>query len=194
MILYHGTNYASGLAILKNGFQPEETVWNCSDDRMVYLVSEDYDEDKDAAFQFAVNAAQVSAAHFRQTRTELYVFEIDVPDRMIGDIFTEDSSCENMYGCYEVLAKELNNLIWSGSVAVTVHVVHGAFNPYLLPAYLPVENMWLIEDDPLIRDAAGLIRRLDAVYEDLICSDYETESYSLSAYRRKKRITLKTAV
>ena len=148
MRYYHGTDYASGLNIIENGFSDADTVWTCSDDSVTYLVSENYDggpyyednyEPKNVpAFGFATGAAQIAAANCNQLTDKVIVFEFEIPD----DIeLHEDSSCENMYHCYQIDNDTLNEYIRTNKIKMTTYILHKAYVPYLRVFYLKDINL-----------------------------------------------------
>lgn len=140
MKYYHGTDYDSGISIIKTGFNPDHTVWNCSSDRVTYLVDELYDngpygEDLNdiPAIRFALMAGQIAAAHNEQQSDKIIIFELDIPD----DVFVEyDKSCSNMYHCHQINNDILNENIRNKNITMTIHVLHRAYVPCLRIFYL----------------------------------------------------------
>lgn len=142
MKYYHGTTYDAGTRILKEGFSHRDTIWTCSNKNVIYLVSEEhdggpyedgnYDPQMVPAFNFAVNAAQIAAAHTNQQTDSLIVFEFDIPD----DIVNADTSCENMYDCYQIPSKDLDLYINDHTITVKVWQATGAYEPELRIFYL----------------------------------------------------------
>lgn len=143
MKYYHGTNYDSGLNIMKNGFEHNTTIWNCSNKNLTYLISEEYDDgpytsDKPEpndipAFRFATGAAQIAAANSNQLTDQLFVFEFDINENIPLD---EDISCSNMYDCYQIDNKTLNEHIINGDIKINIYLLNKAYVPYLRIFYL----------------------------------------------------------
>ena len=166
--MYHGTSMEKAKEILKYGFSDEkDTIWNVSDPEMVYLAEEQNPEKCDDVFDSyitdskltAIEAGQIAATWFNSKSSDTVVFEFEVPEEVIG-LFEDDDSCENAYGCCQVNALELNDLISKGQIKVKMHTLHGSYIPYLRIFYLNnLSRVYLkhIEDTMLIKamDAAG---------------------------------------
>ena len=141
MRYYHGTSYESGQLILQYGFQNGIKVWNASCEDMLYMISEQYDNednyyqsfDELPAVRFAIEAAQIAAAHQNQLNKDLTLFEFIIPDEY--DI-EEDDSCDGMYDSYQIHVKELNDAISNGEIEMNVYHIHGGYEPYLRAFYL----------------------------------------------------------
>ena len=64
-ILYHGTTMENAITMLGSSFSSivNETVWNCSDDDMLYMAEKDYDGEENEGLRIAAEAAQIAAAY-----------------------------------------------------------------------------------------------------------------------------------
>ena len=188
MKLYHGTSYLAFLSIMKKGFDSVKTIWTVSDSRLTYLAA-DNEYDEQAGFEFAHNAAIIAAAMINQMDDRLVVFEFDFPDQVMDDYVTEDSSCENMYDCYEINSEDLNELIRSGQVSVTIHVLQNAYNPNLRIFCIPISNEYLSPlNDPVLERAVRVLNDteifLDEIYEYDADIVYSKEDLQMTAWMK----------
>ena len=140
MKYYHGTDYDSGLSIIRNGFNPDHTVWNCSSDNVTYLVDEQYDDgpygddlNDIPAVKFALMAGQIAAARYEQTHDKIIVFELDIPDNIPID---KDTSCPNIYNCHQINNEILNENIANKHISMKIHILKNAYMPCLRIFYL----------------------------------------------------------
>lgn len=161
MRYYHGTDYESGLNIIKHGFVHDETIWNCSDDTQIYLVSEEYDDgpyvedntnpDNYPAFRFAIEAGQIAAAHNNQTNDALFVFAFDIPDDDSSINLNKDTSTENQTDCYEINSAHLTTCIRENKIKMTPYIIHGAYVHFLRIFYLKdLSDDYYIPDEELL--------------------------------------------
>lgn len=180
--MYHGTSMGNARKILKYGFSDEKnTIWNVSNPEMVYLAEEQEPEECDDDFDSyitdskltAIEAGQIAAAWFNSKSSDTVVFEFEVSEDTIG-LFEDDDSCENTYGCCQINALELNDLISKGQIKVKMHTLHGSYIPYLRVFYLnSLSKSYLqyIHDTMLIKamDAVGstYIDDLHGCYDSL---------------------------
>lgn len=164
---YHGTSFPAYEGIKEEGFCSKNTIWTVSDERFTYLRKEDeYGE----GFEFAHDAAIVAAAMINQFENGVVIFEFEVPEEIETEYFSEDSSCENMDYCYEVYSEDLNMLIQTKQIQVTVHLLTGAYNPNLRIFCLPYNNPYLMSiGDADLLDAVEQVQKaeifLDCIYE-----------------------------
>lgn len=186
MKLFHGTSAECAENILVDGFSSDAPrVWSCSDIDNVYLVSQSYDMDyRDddeivevtdyPAFRFAIEAAQITAATFQSKCTDVYVLEFDFPDDALEkEILEEDDSCANMHECYQINADELNSMISTGEVAMTVHKLTEAYEPDLRLFYLPdPENQYWYAPDEKTEKILTRLGNARFNMTDLMCDDY----------------------
>lgn len=118
MKFYHGTDLASGLEIMKNGFHPQNQVFNCSDEEMVYMAGENmnYWDNESTQFEelqaveFAVEAAQIASADKNSMERDVIVFEIEMDESLVEP----DDSCDGMSDCYQIEATALNQYLLNG--------------------------------------------------------------------------------
>lgn len=180
--LYHGTSMENARKILKYGFSDEkDTIWNVSDPEMVYLAEEQNPEECVDDFESyiteskvtAIEAGQIAAAWFNSKSSDTVVFEFEVPEEVIG-LFEDDDSCENTYGCCQINALELNDLISKSQIKVKMHTLHGSYIPYLRVFYLNgllKSYLQYIEDTMLVKamDTVGstYIEDLHGCYDSL---------------------------
>lgn len=191
--MYHGTSMENAKKILKYGFSDEkDTIWNVSDPEMVYLAEEQNPEECDDDFDSyitdskltAIEAGQIAAAWFNSKSSDTVVFEFEVPEEVIG-LFEDDDSCENAYGCCQVNALELNDLISKGQIKVKMHILHGSYIPYLRIFYLNnLSRIYLkyIEDTMLMKvmDTVGTtyIDDLHGCYDSLKSKTIPAEKFA----------------
>lgn len=130
--LFHATTKENYERIKKEGFKPQNQIWSCSNDEMVYFYDleklEDECEGKDGVILRAIESGQITAAIQGSKHPEIYIFEIQIKDIYVED----DYSCENMVDlASEVDYEDLNNF---GKV---VNVYESkAFNPHLRFFYI----------------------------------------------------------
>ena len=191
--MYHGTSMENAKKILKYGFSDEkDTIWNVSDPEMVYLAEEQNPEECDDDFDSyitdskltAIEAGQIAAAWFNSKSSDTVVFEFEVPEEVIG-LFEDDDSCENAYGCCQVNALELNDLISKGQIKVKMHTLHNSYIPYLRIFYLNnLSRVYLkyIEDTMLMKamDTVGTtyIDDLHGCYDSLKSKTIPAEKFA----------------
>lgn len=191
--MYHGTSMEKAKEILKYGFSDEkDTIWNVSDPEMVYLAEEQDPEECVEDFESyiteskvtAIKAGQIAAAWFNSKSPDTVVFEFEVPEEVIG-LFEPDDSCENAYGCCQVNALELNDLISKGQIKVKMHTLYGSYIPYLRIFYLNnLSRVYLkyVEDAMLIKamDAVGTtyVDDLHGCYDSLKSKTIPAEKFA----------------
>lgn len=178
-ILYHGTTIENALAMLGSNFTSivDETVWNCSDDDMLYLVEKDYDGEENDGLRFAAEAAQMAAAYLGSQSEDLVVLKFEIPEYMFEQAYiAEDYSTEHMNDCWQIEQSQLEESISiecpeNEEIDVSVIVLHSAYNRELRPFYIPVNELLNEITDPLLRTAVDVVHSKEAmeyIYEDLI--------------------------
>lgn len=178
-ILYHGTTMENAIAMVGSNFSSivDETVWNCSDDDMLYMVEKDYDGEENEGLRFAAEAAQVAAAYLGSESSDLVVLKFEIPEAMFDDAtVSEDDSCDNMYGCWQIEQNDLEKSCSFGcptekEIGVSIIVLHNAYNRELRPFYLPENDFLKDLDDQLLAEAVHAVHVSDAVnriYDDVI--------------------------
>lgn len=164
--LYHGTDSESADMIIEKGFKNPDSIWSCSDIRKTYVVKRnDYfdDEENDYfdcsdAFYFALETAQIAAAHKDSRKTDVSIFRMQMTDEIFEDNFLPDLSCENMENCYCIDSEDLTQLIKSGQITLTRFTVFDAYNQYLRAVFLSRLSPYYIVKEPLLEDAIDKIK------------------------------------
>ena len=92
-ILYHGTTMENAITMLGSNFSSivDETVWNCSDDDMLYMVEKDYDGEENEGLRIAAEAAQIAAAYLGSESSDLVVLKLEIPEFMLRAAATQDT-------------------------------------------------------------------------------------------------------
>lgn len=152
--LYHGTTIEAMKEIVQGRYDPESTIWSCSNPGYIYVYGkeelcevEGWDEDcttqqqEDNCARRANESAQIANAILFPPENETCVVEFQIPDELYewakeNDIISPDCSSENMadYGALQVDAWWLNQNVKSG--AIKMRVWYFDFNSYLTPFYL----------------------------------------------------------
>lgn len=152
--LYHGTTLGAMHEILKGNYNPEETVWNCSNSGFMYAYelekwrkAEGYDEDyttdqaKEVCRERANEAGQIANAILDSPYSLTFVIEFGIPDEIYekavkDQYINDDSSTESMkdYGAIEVDSCWLNQHIKNKDFNITVF--HYEFFVKLTPFYI----------------------------------------------------------
>lgn len=178
-ILYHGTTMENAIRMVGSNFSSivDETVWNCSDNDMLYMVEKDYDGEENEGLRIAAEAAQIAAAYLGSESSDLVVLKLEIPESMFDEAdVTEDNSRGNMYGCWQI---EQNDLEKSCSfvcptekeIGVSVIVLHNAYNRELRPFYLPGNDLLKDLDDQLLAETVHAVHTsgvIDDIYKDII--------------------------
>lgn len=178
-ILYHGTTMENTIRMIGSNFSSivDETVWNCSDDDMLYMVEKAFDGEENQGLRVAAEAAQIAAAYLGSESSDLVALKLEIPEFMFDEAYvSEDDSCDNMYGCWQI---EQNNLEKSCSfgcpteekIGISVIVLHNAYNRELRPFYLPENELLKDLDDQLLAEAVHAVHTsggIDGIYEDII--------------------------
>lgn len=179
-ILYHGTTLENAIRMIGSNFSSivDETVWNCSDDNMLYMVEKDYDGEENKGLHFAAETAQIAAAYLGSESSDIVVLKFEIPETMFDEaMVSEDDSCDNMYYCWQIEQKQLEKSCSivrcpeSEEIGVSVIVLHNAYNRELRPFYLP-ENEFLHDlDDQLLAAAVHAVHTpgvMDGIYDEVI--------------------------
>ena len=170
-ILYHGTTMENAITMLGSNFSSivDETVWNCSDDDMLYMVEKDYDGEENEGLRIAAEAAQIAS--------DLVVLKLEIPEFMFEEAYvTEDDSCNNMYGCWQIKQNDLKKSCSLGcqaekKIGVSVIVLHNAYNRELRPFYIPENELLKDLNDQLLATAVHVVHTsdiMDYIYDDVI--------------------------
>ena len=152
--LYHGTTIKAMEEIVQGRYDPESTIWSCSNPGFMYVYGKDelceaegWDEDcttqeqEENCARRANESAQIANAILPEPEDKTCVIEFQISDEMYewakeNDIVFPDCSNENMvdYGALQVDAWWLNEHIKSGEIKMWVWYFE--FNPYLTPFYI----------------------------------------------------------
>lgn len=152
--LYHGTTIEAMKEIVQGRYDPENTIWSCSNPGYIYVYGkeelcevEGWDEDcttqeqEDNCARRANESAQIANAILFPPENGTCVVEFQIPDEVYewakeNNIISPDCSCENMedYGALQVDAWWININIKSN--VIKMRVWYFDFNSYLTPFYL----------------------------------------------------------
>lgn len=182
----HGTSYESAMNIMKNGFQPVETVWNNASNEDMFYVREitDFDEyemteNKTLCIENGQIAAAVSDS--KDERLALVILQID--DDVAEDIVWQDESCgERMiHESFQIDKDDLNDAISSGKCEVKIEIYKDGYLPMLRVFYLNglLDNMYIdLSDEPILYETSCAIKNVDSMFmydEDIIGTVGELE-------------------
>ena len=190
--LYHGTTVEAKEEIIQGRYDPESTIWNCSNPGFMYVYGKDelcevegWDEDcttleqEDNCARRANESAQIANAILPNPEDKTCVIEFRIPNELYNwakenDAISPDCSSENMedYGALQVDAYWLNQHIKSGEIKMWVWTFE--FNPRLALFYLSglFQNEYFEETleklPPLMYDAVKAIADAGIFLEDLL--------------------------
>ena len=190
--LYHGTTVEAMKEIIQGHYDPENTIWNCSNPGFMYVYGKDelcevegWDEDcttqeqEDNCARRANESAQIANAILPNPEDKTCVIEFRIPNELYNwakenDAISPDCSSENMedYGALQVDAYWLNQHIKSGEIKMWVWTFE--FNPRLALFYLSglFQNEYFEETleklPPLMYDAVKAIADAGIFLEDLL--------------------------
>ena len=135
---YHGTTYEAMKEIIKGNYEPDRTIWDCSDDAKLYAWDRDWlaglecwdidctsgEIDTNCAFRANENG-QITNALKKEPDRFTYVVEFSMEDElyeeMKGDERIEaDKSSPNMDGAVQIEAFALNKYIKEGKVNIRI--------------------------------------------------------------------------
>lgn len=106
-IYYHGTTMENAKSILKEGFNSESAVWECSDPLATYFYRSDINDTPKEGLKLAIENAQIASAVSGVQDTSVAVIVADIPDSVPA---YPDRSCENMENVAVEIETELLNL------------------------------------------------------------------------------------
>lgn len=168
----HGTSYESAMNIMKNGFQPVETIWDGASDEDMFYVREitDCDEDRlNEAKTLCIESGQIAAAvsDSKDERLALVILEID--DDVAEDIVWQDESCgERMiHESFQIDKDELNDAINSGKCEVKIEIYKDGYLPMLRVFYLQglLDNPYIdLSDEPILYETLCAIKNVDTMF------------------------------
>ena len=190
--LYHGTTVEAKEEIIQGCYNPESTIWSCSNPGFMYVYGKDelcevegWDEDcttqeqEDNCARRANESAQIANAILPNPEDKTCVIEFRIPNELYNwakenDTISPDCSSENMedYGALQVDAYWLNQHIKSGEIKMWVWTFE--FNPRLALFYLSglFQNEYFEETleklPPLMYDTVKAIADAGIFLEDLL--------------------------
>lgn len=121
MLLFHGTTVSNAKSIIKNGFQYESSIWNCSENKTYFFTSDFLQKEFDVeseneilsyGIQHALEQSMITLAvqNPKDYRGAVLVFDTFLMNNQ--DEIEPDLSCPNMENMAVALANpDLNGLV-----------------------------------------------------------------------------------
>ena len=199
--LFHGTTVEAANEILAGNYNPEKTVWNCSDDYYMYVWEQKKlceaeggdDENLERQIDMCVERANESAQIANAIRPNPYpqtaVIQLSIPDYLFSHLMDEgyldyDDSCENMYdsGAMMFRSAVINDLI-KAHEEIGIKVYYLPFYPKLSLFYLVglFNNQYFQETLEKLPNEdyrpLKMLAKIDysAIWEDIIYVEVEGE-------------------
>ena len=197
--LFHGTTLEACNEILAGNYNPEKTVWNCSDDCYMYVweqkkLSEaecwdEFDLVSGGCIERANESAQIANAILPNPYNQTAVIQFSIPDYLFNQLMDEgyldyDDSCENMYdsGAMILRSTVINDLI-KAREKIGIRVYYLPFYPKLSLFYLVglFDNQYFQETLEKLPDedyrALELLTHMDfsVIWEDIIYVEVEKD-------------------
>ena len=197
--LFHGTTIEAANEILAGNYNPEKTVWNCSDDYYMYVWEqkklcevEDWDDSdlpSDECIERANESAQIANAILPNPYPQTVVIQFSIPDYLFKHLVNEgyldyDDSCENMYdsGAMMFRSAVINDLI-KAHEEIGIKVYYLPFYPKLSLFYLVglFDNQYFQETLEKLPNEdyrpLKMLAKIDyyAIWEDIIYVEPESE-------------------
>ena len=197
--LFHGTTVEAANEILAGNYNPEETVWNCSDDYYMYVWEQnklaevdgwdEFDLLSEGCIERANESAQIANAILSNPYNQTVVIQFSIPDYLFNQLMDEgyldyDDSCENMYdsGAMKIRSAVINDLI-KAHEEIGIKVYYLPFYPKLSLFYLVglFNNQYFEETLEKLPDedyrALELLTRMDfsVIWEDIIYVEVEKD-------------------
>ena len=135
---YHGTTYEAMKEIIKGNYEPDHTIWDCSDDAKIYAWSRDWlaglecwdidctpgQIDTNCAFR-ANESGQIANALKKEPDKFTYVVEFAMEDKLYEEMKEDrrieaDKSSPNMDGAVQIEAFALNKYIKEGKANIRI--------------------------------------------------------------------------
>ena len=190
--LYHGTTIEACNEILSGNYNPDETVWNCSDDCYMYVWEQnklteaecwdEFDLVSGGCIKRANESAQIANAILPRPYDETVVIQFSVPDYLFDRLMNEgyldyDDSCKNMSdsGAMMLRSAVINDLIKAHKeIGITVYYM--PFYPKMSLFYLVglVDNPYFEETLEKLNqpdyDGLQILSKMDtcSIWEDII--------------------------
>ena len=148
--LFHGTTVNAMEEIIKGNYNPDYTIWNCSDDCYMYVYEQkklceaecwdDFDLLSGGCIERANESAQIANAILDKPFNATVVIQFKIPDNLFDELVKEetlkdDDSCENTYGAMQIRSRTINQLIKEKKIGITV---------YYLPFYVKLSLFYLV--------------------------------------------------
>ena len=200
--LFHGTTVEAANEILAGNYNPEKTVWNCSDDCYMYVWEQEklseaecwdeFDLASGGCIKRANESAQIANAILPNPYIQTAVIQFSIPDYLFNQLMDEgyldyDDSCENMYdsGAMILRSTVINDLI-KAREKIGIRVYYLPFYPKLSLFYLVglFNNQYFQETLEKLPDedyrALELLTHMDfsVIWEDIIYVEVE-ENYTI---------------
>lgn len=199
--LFHGTTVEAANEILAGNYNPEKTVWNCSDDYYMYVWEQkklceaeclDYgnlDSQIDSCVERANESAQIANAILPNPYNQTAVIQFSIPDYLFNQLMDEgyldyDDSCQSMYdsGAMRLRSAVINDLI-KAHEEIGIKVYYLPFYPKLSLFYLIglFDNQYFQETLEKLPDedyrALEMLTKVDTniIWEDIIYVEPESE-------------------
>lgn len=187
---YHGTTYEAMKEIIKGNYEPDHTIWDCSDDAKIYAWSRDWlaglecwdidctpgQIDTNCAFR-ANESGQIANALKKKPDKFTYVVEFAMEDKLYEEMKEDgrieaDKSSPNMDGAVQIEAFALNKYIKEGKM--NIRIFQFAFCRKLALFYLMnlVDNDYFTEALERLEDSERQV--LMALNKADTCSIWET--------------------
>ena len=197
--LFHGTTLEGCNEIFAGNYNPEKTVWNCSDDYYMYVWEQnklaevdgwdEFDRISGGCIERANESAQIANAILPNPYNQTAVIQFSIPDYLFNQLMDEgyldyDDSCENMYdsGAMKIRSAVINDLI-KAHEEIGIRVYYLPFYPKLSLFYLVglFNNPYFQETLEKLPDedyrALELLTHMDfsIIWEDIIYVEPESE-------------------
>lgn len=199
--LFHGTTIKACNEILAGNYNPERTVWNCSDDYYMYVWEQQKlcwaegwgDENLKRQIDYCViranESAQIANAILPNPYAQTVVIQFSIPDYLFNQLMNEgyldyDDSCESMYdsGAMMFRSAVINDLI-KAHEEIGIKVYYLPFFPKMSLFYLVglFDNQYFQETLEKLPNedyrALKMLTKIDfcAIWEDIIYVEPESE-------------------
>ena len=161
----HGTSFESAQNIILNHkLGDSHTIWNCSRNDMLYMRDA---EDEDAEY-LCIESGKIAAAYTNSQSNCIALLCIEIPDELVEEFVEEDDSCDNMYGCFQILYSDLNKHIASNQFKLTISIFEDSYIPYLRPFYLTnISEEYMSISDVMLKEAINILKKNDNYIEEL---------------------------
>lgn len=173
MILLHGTTGEAAENIKKNGFKEADAIWTCSNPDKTYLVAVSDRYDTAEAVRVAYESGLIAAAKLNTYREDIAIFIFNFPDDIADEELSDDMSCINTDGCYEINNDALNKLINDKKVSYEIKTINHAYIPWMRPFYVAYLNQEYMELDEKLANICKIIKSSSIEMYDEIFDAYD---------------------